>query len=154
LTEAPERPPTRPHERPADAGDITRGTCRLLLQLDLAPLLEVPLGNGRRADVLALGRDGGITIVEVKASPRDFRADRKWPDYQAFADRFFFAVAPGFPLDLLPADRGLILADRYEAVILREAPAIPLPPARRRALHLRLARLGGFRLHGLHDPEA
>lgn len=150
LTAASERPP----ERPAQAADIARGTCRLLLQLDRAPLLEVPLGNGRRADVLALGRDGAVTIVEVKSSRQDFLADRKWREYEGFADRFYFAVAPGFPLELLPGEKGLIVADRFEAAILREAPVAAVAPARRRALLLRLARLGAFRLHGLQDPQA
>jgi hypothetical protein len=51
-------------------------------------------------------------------------------------------------------EKGLIVADRFEAAILREAPVAAIAPARRRALLLKLARLGAFRLHGLQDPQA
>ncbi len=139
-------------ERLRDAADIARGTARLLASLDFVSLTEFPLANGRRADLFALGRDGRCVIVEIKSSPADFRADRKWRDYPPFADRFYFAVDAGFPRDLLPPEEGLILADRFEGTILREATERPLPAARRRALTLRFARLAAIRLAALLDP--
>ena len=133
--------------------ELARGVCRALAHRGLATLLEVSLANGRRADVLGLGRNGEIVIVEVKSSIADFRADHKWPEYRDFCDRLYFAVAEGFPRELIPEDCGLIIADGFGAAVLREAPAIPLAPARRRAVLLRFAQLGAGRLRRLLDPE-
>lgn len=138
----------------APAADILRGTTRLMLELDLTSLPEFSLANGRRVDLMALGRDGRFVAVEIKSCRADFMADQKWPDYLAYADRFFFAVAPDFPIAILPPDEGLILADRYEATLIRPARERPLPPARRRALTLRFARTAAFRLQGLADLPA
>jgi hypothetical protein len=136
------------------ADDIRRGTMRLLLGLDMAALAEVTLPNGRRADLLALAPGGELTLVEIKSSREDFLADRKWAEYLEFADLFYFAVAPGFPLALLPDEEGVILADRFAGAVHRPARLRPVVPARRRSLLLRFARLGALRLHGLADPEA
>src|SRR5580692_2358079 len=80
---------------------LARGVCRAFDQLGYASLLEFPLANGRRADILALGRGGELVIVEIKTSVADFRADRKWLDYRDFADRFYFAVPSSFPVALI-----------------------------------------------------
>lgn len=136
------------------AAEILRGTMRLLLDLDLTSLPEFTLGNGRRLDLLALGRDGRLVAVEVKASRADFLADRKWPGYLAYADQFFFAVAPGFPIEILPPEEGLILADRYAASLIRPAQARLVVPARRRAILLQFARTAALRLQAAADPEA
>lgn len=146
-TDAPPLPPAS-----GVAADVLRGTCRLLHDLGMATLPEFKLATGRRADILALDGDGRFTLVEIKSCRQDFRSDRKWREYPDFADSFFFAVAPGFPLDLLPSDEGLILADRFEAEILRPARPRALAPARRRALLLRFARTAALRLHGMADP--
>lgn len=143
-------PPTAGRE--AVTAEIRRGTMRLLAGLGLAPLAEVGLANGRRLDVLALAADGSFWAIEIKSSLADLRADLKWSEYLGFADRFFFAVAPTFPLAALPPGEGVIVADRYEAAILREGPLRPLPGARRRALLLRFARLAATRAHALEDP--
>lgn len=138
----------------AVAADICRGAMRLLLAHDLTALPEVTLPNGRRADLMALAANGELTVVEIKSSREDFLTDRKWADYLPFADHFFFAVAPGFPLALLPESEGLILADRFGGEILRPSQRRPLDGARRKSLLLRFARLGALRLQGLVDPEA
>lgn len=135
------------------ARELSRGTSRLLLQQGFAALAEVPLANGRRADLLALGRDGEIRIVEIKSSAADFRADHKWPDYRDFCDRLYFAIAADFDDVLIPADCGLIRADAWGGAILREAPLNPLSAPRRRAVTLRFARLAGQRLTRLIDPD-
>ena len=137
-----------------NAQTICRGVIRALTQRGFATLAEVPLADGRRADILALGRDGALVVVEIKSSVADFRADRKWPDYRQWCDRLYFAVAEGFPLELIPADCGLMLADGFGAAILRESPTQKLDAARRRALHLRFARTAGARLLRLTDPGA
>jgi hypothetical protein len=136
------------------AKELARGVARMLAQLGAATLLEVPLANGRRADLLALGRDGGLLIVEVKSSVADFRSDRKWPDYRQFCDRLAFAVPADFPQPLIPADCGLIVADPFGALVLREGAAVPLAAARRKALTLRFARIAASRMQRLLDPAA
>lgn len=134
--------------RPEITVAVTRGAARLLAALGLAPVAEVPLPNGRRADLMALGPKGEIVIVEVKSGLLDFRTDFKWGEYAPFCDAFYFAVAPEFPRDILPEEPGLIVADGFGGAILREPPAIPLPPARRKALTLSFARLAALRALG------
>jgi hypothetical protein len=133
---------------------LARGVGRALALLGYASLLEVTLANGRRADVMALGRGSEIAIVEIKSSLPDFRADRKWPGYWEFCDRLYFAVTADFPRDLLPAECGLIIADPFGAAVLRESPVQPLSAARRRAVTLRFALLGAQRLRRTLDPGA
>jgi hypothetical protein len=122
------------------------------LRLGWAPLHEVPLPSGRRADILALRPDGCFACIEVKSGPRDFLTDLKWQDYRAFSDALFFAVDVDFPRELLPAETGLIVAAGLEAELLREAPAHPLAGARRRALLHRFALLAAGRLAMREDP--
>jgi hypothetical protein len=88
----------------------------------------------------------------VKSGPRDFLVDAKWPEYRDYSDELFFAVDLDFPVELLPEDAGLIVAADLSADILREAPAHPLPPSRRRALLQRFAWLAATRLVSLEDP--
>ena len=132
--------------RPVTTKSVTRGAARLLADMGYAPLLEVCLPNGRRADVMALGRKGDIVICEVKSGIEDYRIDRKWPEYAPFCDVFFFAVAPEFPQAILPDEPGLIVADGFGGAVVREAPVLALAPARRKALTLAFARLGAMRV--------
>ncbi len=125
---------------------------RLCLRLGWAPLHEVGLPNFRRADILALRGDGGFACIEVKSGVRDFLSDGKWPDYRSFSDALYFAVDDEFPLGLLPADVGLIVAADGMAELLREAPSHPLAPARRRSLLHRFAALAALRLAAVEDP--
>ena len=98
----------------ASAPNIQRGVTRALIDADQAVLSELPLANGRRANLAAVDHAGRITVVEIKSCRPDFMCDRKWQDYLGYCDRFYFAVDSDFPYDLLPADEGLILADRFE----------------------------------------
>jgi hypothetical protein len=132
---------------------IARGTQRCLLARGFVALPEVTLPNDRRADLLCLGPQDELWIIEIKSSVADFRADNKWREYQAFCDRFAFAVAPDFPLHILPTDVGLLVADRFDATILREPHKTALPAARRRALVSRFARTAATRLLAIRDPE-
>ena len=131
--------------RPETTLGVTRGAARLLADMGYAPLLEVGLPNGRRADVMALGRKGDIVIVEVKSGPEDYRVDRKWPEYRPFCDAFFFAVGPEFPQSLLPDHPGLIVADGFGGAVVRDAPLASLAPARRKALTIAFGRLAAMR---------
>ena len=133
------------------AAEIVRGVARALAAADQAVVDEVPLANGRRADLVALDRGGTITLIEVKASRADFVADRKWQNYLDYCDRFYFAVAAGFPLELLPPDEGLILADRFAGEILRPARIRCLSASRRKAMLIRIARASAGRLQALLD---
>ncbi len=132
---------------------IHRAAARFCAALGWAPLSEVPLPNGRRADILALLPDGGFRIIEVKSCARDFLSDRKWPEYRAFCDALLFAVDADFPQAMLPEDVGLICAASVDdCALLRPAPMHPLAPARRRAMLLRYAMLAGTRASA--DPAA
>jgi hypothetical protein len=143
---------------PLVAADVARGVARLFYRQDLIALCEVPLGNGRRADLLALDAKGCLTIVEIKVSRADLRGDAKWTDYYDYCDRFFWAVPAGFDLSpfdeaaFRPESAGLIVADRYDAEVLREPLHRPLAPARRKAETLRFARRAARRLLGGLDP--
>jgi hypothetical protein len=133
---------------------LARGVGRALAQRGYATLTEVSLANGRRADVMGLGRAGELVIVEVKSSLQDFRSDAKWPEYREFCDRFYFAVAEDFPREAIPEDCGLIVADGFGGAVLREAPMLALAAARRKAVTLRFALVSSERLRRLLDPAS
>lgn len=134
------------------SADVVRGVSRMFLRNDLVAVPEVSLGNGRRADLMALCPKGLVTIVEIKVSRADLLGDGKWTEYLDYCDRYFWAVPQGFDAALferemlLPERTGLIIADRYDAAILREAPLFPLNAARRKAETLALARRASRRL--------
>jgi hypothetical protein len=131
---------------------VARGTRRLLRRLDYSTITELPLLTGRRADIVALSMDATIIIVEIKSSVADFRADTKWREYRAHCDKFYFAIPESVPVDIMPEDAGLILADSYAADILRQAPEHRVAPATRRAVLMRFAHAAAHRLHRLSDP--
>ncbi|HEY5105507.1 MAG TPA: DNA repair putative endonuclease MmcB [Caulobacteraceae bacterium] len=135
--------------RPETTSAVTRGAARLFMAMGYAPLLEVGLPHGRRADIMALGPRGQIAIAEVKSGPLDYFTDRKWGEYLPYCDAFFFAVAPEFPLSILPAEPGLIVADAFDGAVLREAPLAPLTGARRKALTIAFGRLAAGRATAL-----
>lgn len=133
---------------------IARGVCRHLRALGFAPVTEFVPARGLRVDVIALGPKGEIWIVECKSSRADFTSDRKWSGYLEWSDRFFFAVDPDFPVEILPDGAGVILADAYDAEIARLPEATPLVGARRTALIRSFARAAATRLARLNDPDA
>ena len=57
------------------------------------------------------------------------------------------------PLDIIPEDAGLIVADAYGAEMVREAVEKRLSPATRRAMFIRFGQAAADRLHRLGDPE-
>ncbi len=139
------------------AGDVARGLARLFHRQGRTVLCEVPLPNGRRADLLAVDARGHISIVEIKVARGDLLADAKWVDYLDWCDRFYWALSPALDPALVddrqPDRCGLIVADRYDAVVMREGVDAPLAPARRRAELLRIARLAMRRTMSALDPE-
>ena len=145
-------------DAPPIAADVARGVTRLFCRQDLFAICEVPLPNGRRADLMAIGPKGALTIVEIKVAKADLLGDVKWTDYLDYCDRFFWAVPPDLAAicegeRFLPHAAGLIVADRYDAVLVRDAAERPLAPARRKAELLRFARRAARRLSVQIDPS-
>ena len=145
-------------DEPPLAIDVARGVTRLFCRQDLFAICEVPLANGRRADMMAIDSKGGLTIVEIKVAKADLVGDCKWTDYLDYCDRFFWAVPQALShlLDearFLPEHAGLMVADRYDAVVMREPSTRPLAPARRKAETLRFARRAARRLSAQIDPS-
>ena len=132
---------------------VARGTQRLLLALGLSCVSELSLLSGRRADLVALGGDGEIWIVEIKSSVEDLRADHKWEDYRAHCDRLFFAFTQSLPCEIFPDETGLIIADAYGAHLERPAPEHRLPAATRKSITVRFAMAAAQRINRLVDPQ-
>lgn len=133
------------------AAEICRGTLRLMGQLGYYGVTEMSLANNRRADIASVGPAGDIWMIEVKSSIQDFKSDSKWREYMDYCDRLSFAVSADFPLDLIPPEAGLIVADAFFGAVIREAPESRLAPARRKAVTLRFGRLAAARLSGISD---
>ena len=145
-------------DAPPIAAEVARGVTRLFCRQDLFAICEMPLPNGRRADLMAIDSKGELTIVEIKVAKADLLGDGKWTDYLDYCDRFFWAVPPHLSHILeeerfLPADAGLIVADRYDAAVVRHAAHRTLAPARRKAELLRFARRAARRLAAQIDPS-
>ncbi|MEO5867325.1 MAG: MmcB family DNA repair protein [Sphingomonas sp.] len=158
-----QRPPDSCVDAPGSAlcaADVARGVTRLLLRHDLIAMSEVPLDGNRRADLMAIDSRGAIVIIEIKVSRADLLGDSKWTDYLACCDRFYWAIPAGFdasPLEsdaLLPGRTGVIIADRYDAAIIREAHSEPVSATTRKRATLAFARRAARRLIGTLDAEA
>ncbi len=149
---------TRLAELPVDgrqsetALKVARGTARLLHLHGFCVVSELSLASGRRADLVALGGDGEIWIVEIKSSIADFRADQKWMDYRLHCDRLFFATTVEVPCEIFQKDTGLIVADAFGASIVCEAPEHRLHASTRKSMMLAIARAAALRLQALADP--
>lgn len=132
---------------------LARGVARWLRDLGYSSLAEFSLGNGRRADIAGLNREGRFVIVEIKTSEADFRADGKWPEYLDFCDRFYFAVPEGFPHELLPDGHGIVVADAFGGAVIREPGERKMNAARRNAQTRRFALAASARLRAFLDPR-
>lgn len=133
---------------------LQRGVARHLGHLGFACLEEFVPARGLRVDVLALGTKGEIWVVECKSGLPDFRSDGKWQNYLEWCDRYFWAVDASFPVEVLPEGTGLIIADAYDAEVIRMAPEDKLAAARRKALTHKFATQSARRLQTLRDPGA
>ncbi len=136
--------PVSNEERAAQA--VARGINRLFARNDIWCLAEMPLRSGRRADLMGIDAKGRIIIVEIKVSRADLLGDSKWPDYLDHCDRFYWGLAHQLDRACLdnevfrPDACGVIVADGYDAEIIRPAPLISLTAAARKAETERLAR--------------
>jgi hypothetical protein len=131
---------------------LARGVCRHLRSHDFVCVEELVPTSGLRVDVMALGPKGEVWIIECKSGRTDYQTDHKWQGYLEWCDRFFWAVDEAFPTELLPDGTGLILADAYDAEILRMGPETPLAGARRKVMVQKFARHAALRLQGYRDP--
>ena len=142
-----------------DAALVARGISRLFARNDIWCLPEMPLRNGRRADLMGIDTKGQVVIVEIKVARSDLLGDGKWPDYLDHCDRFYWGLPPALdrsPLDgpdFRPDCCGVIVADGYDAEIIRPAPLHPLAAARRKVEVERLARAALRRQLVTRDPE-
>ena len=132
---------------------LARGVCRHLASHDFVTVEEFVPTRGLRVDVLGLGPKGELWVIECKSSRADYQSDSKWQGYLEWCDRFFWAVDIDFPTDLLPAETGLIIADAYDAEIVRMAPEDKLAPARRKKMIQKFAVDAARRLQALRDPR-
>ncbi len=145
-------------QTPCGAQAVSRGVCRLFHRHDILALPEVPLRNGRRVDLMGLSKKGDVIIVEIKCARGDLMGDAKWTDYLDYCDRFYWAVPAALHCQELHQERflpercGLIVADAYDAEIVRPAALHALAPSRRKTETLRLARHSMRRLLGFSDP--
>lgn len=119
----------------------------------------MPLRCGRRADLMGIDSRGHVVIVEIKVSMTDLLGDRKWTDYLEFCDRFYWGISPGIDRPalegeaFLPSRCGVIVADGYDAEIVRPAASSPLASARRKVEVERLARMAMRRTVTGADPH-
>ena len=152
------RNPLEDGRQSARALRIRRGVQLLLTEMGASHLPELTLASGRRADIVALLRDGSVWIVEIKSSIEDMRSDGKWPDYRDYCDRLFFATLDDVPAEFFPDDCGFIRADTHGAALLRDTPEHRLAAARGKAVTLRIAQSAAQRLYaaelaGIDLPE-
>ncbi|MEO8244680.1 MAG: MmcB family DNA repair protein [bacterium] len=131
---------------------LARGVARALRALDFVTVEELVPVPGLRVDLMALGPKGEVWVIECKSSRVDFLTDQKWQGYLEWCDRFFWAVDAAFPAELLPDGSGLILADAYDAEIVRMGPETRLAGARRKVMVQKFARHAAARLQGFRDP--
>ena len=132
---------------------LARGVARHLVSLGFSTIEEFSPERGKRVDVMGLGLKGEIWVIECKSSRADFQTDQKWQGYLEWCDRYFWAVDEDFPTDLLPPETGLIIADAYDAEVIRMAPEDKLAAARRKVIIQKFARHAALRLQGLRDPD-
>ena len=150
------------HDSPGDeraAQAVARGICRMFARNDIWCLAEMPLRSNRRADLMGVDAKGQLVIVEIKVSRADLVGDAKWTDYLDHCDRFYWGLAAHLDRAcmeteaFLPERCGVIVADGYDAEIIRPAPLVPLAAARRKAEVERLARATLRRHQALIDPR-
>ena len=145
---------------PPCARSVARGIQRLFARNDIWCLAEMPLRCGRRTDLMGIDAKGRIVVVEIKVSRADLVTDAKWTDYLDYCDRFYWGLSAELDpaeldLDAFEPERcGVIVADHYDAQIIRPAPSLGLAAARRKKEVERLARAAMRRAAISCDPEA
>ncbi|MEO9461899.1 MAG: MmcB family DNA repair protein [Marinomonas sp.] len=158
LKQATPEPTADPVAAPLSS-DVARGITRLFARNNIWCVAEMPLRGGRRADLMGIDAKGQVVIVEIKVARGDLLGDSKWTDYLDHCDRFYWGLAPDLDRSVLdseaflPESCGVIVADAYDAEIIRPAPLAPLAAARRKVEVERLARTAMRRMSGLANPN-
>lgn len=141
------------------AADVARGVTRLFARHAIWMMGEYTLPNKRRADLVGLDKAGNIIMAEIKVAKADLLGDQKWTDYLDYCDQFYWALSPAMDSTIvngelfMPQRTGLIIADQYDAEILRPASRSALAPARRTKLLKDIAHTA-LRRTALHnDPN-
>ena len=129
-----------------DAKGLVLGVQALFYDLGYCAITEMRLSSGRRVDVIGLDRRGRFAVAEIKTNLADLRSDQKWPEYLAFCDRFYFAVPVNFPIEIVPTETGLIVADQFGGETLRPSQQHTMPMGRRNRQIMQFARTAGTRL--------
>lgn len=143
----------------AGAASVRRGIGRLFARNQVWCIAEMPLRGGRRADLMGIDAKGHVVIVEIKVSRADLLGDSKWTDYLEFCDRFYWGLSPELDRACLEQDGflpdrcGVIVADGYDAEIVRPAPLLQMAAARRKVEVERLARAALRRMATALDPH-
>jgi len=81
-------------DAPPVATDVARGVTRLFCRQDRFAICEVPLPNGRRADLMAIDARGGLEDVQIKGAKDEPVGGCKRAGYLDYYCRFFRAVPP------------------------------------------------------------
>ena len=136
-----------------DAKALVLGVQALFYDLGYCSITEMRLSSGRRVDVIGLDRRGRFAVAEIKTSPTDLRSDKKWPEYLAFCDGFYFAIPVNFPIEIVPNETGLIVADQLGGEVLRPSQQHPMPLGRRNRQIMQFARTAGTRLRKYDRPS-
>ena len=129
-----------------DAKGLVLGVQALFYDLGYCSITEMRLSSGRRVDVIGLDRRGRFAVAEIKTNLADLRSDQKWPEYLAFCDVFYFAVPVNFPIEIVPTETGLIVADQFGGEILRPSQHHIMTMGRRNRQIMQFARTAGMRL--------
>ena len=132
---------------------IARGVMRHFAQIGLSSLSEFSPTAGLRVDIITFGISDEIWIIECKSGQSDFKSDKKWQNYLEWCDRYFWAVDANFPIDILPPDTGIIIADAYDASILRDSLLNRLSAARRKKIMKSVTKSACNRLLKHIDPK-
>ncbi len=141
------------------AADVARGVTRLFARHAIWMMGEYSLPNKRRADLVGLDKAGNIIMVEIKVAKADLLGDQKWTEYLDYCDQFYWALSPAMDSNIvngelfMPERTGLIIADQYDAEILRPASRNALAPARRNKLLKDMAHMGLRRVALHNDPH-
>jgi hypothetical protein len=159
MVDSSDAGPVSGNAQEREALGVARGIARLFARNDIWCVAEMPLKGGRRADLMGIDARGSVIIVEIKVSRADLLGDAKWPDYLDHCDRFYWGLAAHLDRAVMeteafrPETCGIIVADGYDAEILRPAPLLPLAAARRKVEVERLARAALRRLTIAGDPH-
>jgi len=147
------------HAPMLDSADVARGVSRMFYRHNIMIQSEISLQGHRRADLMGITAKGDVVIIEIKCSRADLLGDQKWQEYLSHCDQYYWAVPMGFDISpfeqefFMPERCGLIVADSYDAEMIRPAKRMALAPACRKVEIQNLALRAMRRMMIVADPE-